>query len=366
VSDLFTLTSRQIAQIWPRFFELISSHLATGTWQCQRLGIRDLYGIDILAAGDGEIEALDQQVASRYAQPFQWYQEAMRRCQMCALIRPVHPEFYLAQRDTPSSCQELAFTRTVMRIDPLLEFWQTDSPRRARLSTALGIEPVDAPSWRAFINALFDRAESCGAVGIKQLQAYSRDLAFLPRQDSEVRFRGELSPSEVHSFQDWVVQACSAQAHERHWPQQVHVGTHNLGESSPLPLLELARRYPQMNIILLHCWPYLDESGWLAKNVPNIFLDTCWLPILNPEYLRQALRGWLGYVPASKICCSHDATSIEMAAGSLHYLRHILGQELAVRQADLELTGHQVLAVASGYLNANAASLYGAKKEENQ
>ncbi|MCE5259761.1 MAG: amidohydrolase family protein [Chloroflexi bacterium] len=358
VDSLFTLSSRQTAAIWPALREIVSNHLLTGTFQSLRMGIRDLYGIDILYAGGQDIQTLDEAIASNYASLFSWYQDAMARCWMSALVRPVHPDFYLVNATSVVAQQESTLMRTVMRLDPLLDFWKPDSPRRARLASALDIDPVDAATWRAFIEALFDLAERRGAVGIKQLQAYSRPLSFRLRADGEVRFRGELTDDGIRCFQDWLVHACSAQAHERGWPQQVHVGTHNITESSPMPLLDLAKRYPRMKIVQLHCWPFLQEAGWLAKHVPNIYIDTCWLPILNPEYYTQALQGWLHYVPVDKICCSHDATSIEMAAGSLHISRHLMGDILAAQQTKWSLSDEQVHKMAAAFFNDNAAALY--------
>ncbi|MHB9034705.1 MAG: amidohydrolase family protein [Anaerolineae bacterium] len=359
VKDLFTLSSTDLAQLWPKIVELLRGQLLSGTFMSLRLGIRELYSIDILRPSGQDIAELDMRVGQNYTDIFSWYRRTMKKCSFSALIRPVHPEFYLKAVATTAEIEEAALMRTVLRIDPLLDFWKPESPRREALASSLGIDPADAPSWRMFINALFDLAGQRGAVGIKQLQAYSRPLAFSYRQDHEVRFRGNLTPGEVRVFQDWVVHACSSQAHERSWPQQVHVGTHNLGESAPLPLLDLARRYPRMNIVQLHCWPFLTEAGWLSKQVPNIYIDTCWLPILNPEYYRQALAGWINYVPSHKLCCSHDATSIEMAAGSLAIAQGIAGRVLAEQRSTMTTSDEQLFTAASAFFYDNAVSLYG-------
>ena len=131
-----------------------------------------------------------------------------------------------------------------------------------------------------------------------------------------MHWRGELNAEKVRVFQDWVMHECCKQAHDRGWPHQIHVGTHNLSQSSPLPLADMAAQYPRMKIVQLHCWPFLKEAGWLAKYHANIFIDTCWQPVLSPAFFREAMVNWLNYVPASKIMCSHDSTSVEMAVGS--------------------------------------------------
>jgi len=198
-------------------------------------------------------------------------------------------------------------------------------------------------------------------LGIKQLQAYTRDLAFASRSDAEVRFRGDLAAAQVCAFQDWVVHACCERAHERGWPHQIHVGTANLSRSDPLPLETLARRYPKMQLVLLHCWPFLKESGWLAKYLPNVYLDACWLPILSPAHLERALHTWLAYVPQHKIMVSHDATSVEMAAGAAIILRQSLATALEQVVAWTNVAASEAEQLATAILHDNAPQLYGSK-----
>ena len=247
----------------------------------------------------------------------------------------------------------------ILRVDPLLDLWPETCPRRDRLAAALGVEPRDANSWRAFLSALFDLAASQGNVGIKQLQAYTRHLNFAHHNDREVRFSGALTAEERLVFQDWVMHECCRQAHERHWPHQVHTGTHNLSESSPLPLAALAKRYPNMKLVLLHCWPFLEESGFLAKHTPNVYLDTCWETILNPAFLEQALSRWLGYLPATKLMCSQDATSVEMAAGSIVITRRLLARALTAQANKWQLPEASIIHYAKTILNNNAVTVYG-------
>jgi len=107
---------------------------------------------------------------------------------------------------------------------------------------------------------------------------------------------------------------------------------------------------------MLHCWPFLKESGWLAKYHANIFIDTCWMPVLNPHFLSEALREWIGYVPTHKIMCGQDSTSVEMAVGSSLFTREIVAEAVSsephVSTASKERT-------ACAMLNANATAVYG-------
>lgn len=337
----------------------LTPHLLTGGFQSVRRGILALHGVDIAAMDLEALQEADRRVSAAYADTHAWYRTAMEKSGFSELIRPVHPLFHFRQEKAETDRAERAFTHSILRIDPLLKMWAPENAARQQLAEQVGVDPADAVSWREFLGRLLDAAAKNGGSGIKQLQAYLRPLDFKPRTDGEVKFRGKLSPDEEIVFQDWVVHECCKQAHDRHWPHQVHVGTHNLPESSPLPLDGLARRYPNMSLVMLHCWPYLSESACVAKLRPNAYIDTCWQVILNPDFYRRALNEWLGYLPATKIMCSHDATSVEMAAGSSVMVRAMLAEGLSEHGASAGVKPEALRQMATDMLQNNAVRIYG-------
>jgi predicted TIM-barrel fold metal-dependent hydrolase len=347
---------------WGALRAPLSNLQMTGTWQCLRRGIMLLHNADIagLIHGDASSRAslatrLDATLAQAYSDTFGWYRKAMGQLEFTGLVRPVHPLWYIKAAATETVEAEKRFTHTVMRIDPLLKFWQEDCSARDALVKETGIEPRDAESWRAFLARLFSIAKAGGAVGIKQLQAYSRDLDFNDCAEADAAYRGPKDDARIRAFQNWVVQACCEEAERRAWPHQIHVGTHNITACTPMPLEPLAKRYPGMKLVLIHCWPFLNECGWLARHLPNVYLDSCWLPVLNPDYFRSALETWTGYVPIHKISCSHDSTSIEMAAGSAWHTRTILQ---SVLNRATEAAGCDAEMLAAAYLGTNAEEIY--------
>jgi len=231
------------AQVLEMLGDALRAQHYTGAFQCIRQGIQALYGLDIASHDLAVWQQADDAIKTRYSAPFDWYKTAMKQLNVSTLIRPVHPEYFLDAG--PRAADERAIMHPIMRIDSLLDLWQEKCPRRDRLAAALGVEPRDAKSWRNFITSLFDLAAKNGNVGIKQLQAYTRNLDFAHRPDREVKFSGALSHEEKIVFQDWVMHECCKQAHDRGWPHQIHAGTHNLTQSSPLPLGALAERYPK-------------------------------------------------------------------------------------------------------------------------
>jgi hypothetical protein len=318
-----------------------------------------LYGVDLNHIEARTFATLDDAIADNYSHHFNWYRNVMQKAHFSELVRPVHPEFYVRNESAEKASVESAFTRTVMRIDPFLDLWNRNLPRWRSLAEIAGVEPVDAKTWRAFLRRMFDLAASNHALGIKQLQAYSRRLEFLPRKDTDVVWSGQLTSDQVIAFQDWVVHECCSLANDLGWPHQIHVGTNNLSQSSPLPLGALAKRYPRMKIVMIHCWPFLNEAGWLAKHHPNVYIDTCWQPILNPDFFRQSMRAWWEYVPLHKITCGHDATTVEMAFGSALYTREILADILPALTHASGWTAAELNQAVIDVLHNNAVSLYG-------
>jgi predicted TIM-barrel fold metal-dependent hydrolase len=116
-----------------------------------------------------------------------------------------------------------------------------------------------------------------------------------------------------------------------------------------------------MPVVLLHCWPFTRECGWLAWTHPNVYADACWLGVLNPAYLREALATWIGLVPSHKIMCGHDATSIEMAAGSVTAVRQALGEVLGDQCRYGAFAEGRSREIAADIMSRNAERLYGVR-----
>ncbi len=92
-------------------------------------------------------------------------------------------------------------------------------------------------------------------------------------------------------------------------------------------------------------------------------IDTCWLPVLNPSYFREALASWLNYVPLHKIMLAHDSTTVEMATGSSLFSRAILGQLLMEQRTNLQVPLSDLRSFAADLMQNNAVHVYGIGKE---
>jgi predicted TIM-barrel fold metal-dependent hydrolase len=93
-------------------------------------------------------------------------------------------------------------------------------------------------------------------------------------------------------------------------PVQVHCGFGDADLLLPLadpgwlkPVLE---RFGETAFVLLHCYPFVREAGWLAHVYPNVFFD---LSLTIPHVARpaEAVREALELAPVSKLLYASDA-----------------------------------------------------------
>jgi uncharacterized protein len=142
-------------------------------------------------------------------------------------------------------------------------------------------------------------AREHGYVGLKTIAAY----------------RGGLDRLSEH-----VVVALEAnEATGRPLPLQVHCGFGDsdlhLWRADPSLLKPLIERFRATPFVLLHCYPFVREAGWLAHVYGHVYVD---LSLTIPHVWRGAemLRQALELAPASKLLYASDASR----APELYYL----------------------------------------------
>jgi uncharacterized protein len=141
-------------------------------------------------------------------------------------------------------------------------------------------------------------------------------------------------------------------------PVQVHVGFGDsdlfMPRADPGYLKPLIERFRETPFVLLHCYPFVREAGWLAHVYGNVFLDVS-LTIPHVSRPAEALREALELAPVSKLLYASDAAR----APELYYLaakwwREALADVLseALEPGEAESAGRRIL-------RENALALYG-------
>ena len=93
-------------------------------------------------------------------------------------------------------------------------------------------------------------------------------------------------------------------------PVQVHCGFGDadlhLWRSDPSYLKPLVERFRETPFVLLHCYPYVREAGWLAHVYGNVWFDLS-LTIPHVSQPAQGIREALELAPLSKLLYASDA-----------------------------------------------------------
>ena len=141
-------------------------------------------------------------------------------------------------------------------------------------------------------------------------------------------------------------------------PVQVHCGFGDsdlhLWRADPSYLKEHVERFPNTTFVLLHCWPFVREAGWLAHVYGNVYFD---LSLTIPHVARpaEAVREALELAPVSKLLYASDAARTpELYLLAATWWRDALAEVLAelLPEDERERAARRIL-------RDNAFALYG-------
>lgn len=140
-------------------------------------------------------------------------------------------------------------------------------------------------------------------------------------------------------------------------PVQVHTGFGDpdlqLPRASPAHLQPLLERYPDTPFVLLHCYPFVREAGWLASVYPNVFMD---LSLTIPLVARPscAMAEALELAPVSKLLYGSDA----VRTPELYLLAAVWWRDALAEVLPGLLSAEAAEAAARMILRENAIGLY--------
>jgi predicted TIM-barrel fold metal-dependent hydrolase len=150
-------------------------------------------------------------------------------------------------------------------------------------------------------------ARAAGYVGLKTIAAYrgGLDLDALPGPARTDRLEGA-------PLRDVLLAALEAnEATGDPLPVQVHTGFGDadlfLAAARPDLLKPLIERFHRTTWVLLHCYPFVREAGWLAHVYGNVFFDVS-LTIPHVARPATALYEALELAPVSKLLYASDAS----------------------------------------------------------
>jgi predicted TIM-barrel fold metal-dependent hydrolase len=140
-------------------------------------------------------------------------------------------------------------------------------------------------------------------------------------------------------------------------PVQVHCGFGDsdllLPHADPGWLKPVIERFEETPFVLLHCYPFVREAGWLAHVYANVYFD---LSLTIPYVARGAemLREALELAPVSKLMYASDAAR----APELYFLAAKRWREALAEVLPGLLPAGQAVEAARAILRENALKLY--------
>ena len=168
-------------------------------------------------------------------------------------------------------------------------------------------------------------------------------------------YRGGLRLADDHPL--WPVLEANARSDDP-LPVQVHCGFGDsdllLPHADPGWLKPVIEAFPETPFVLLHCYPFVREAGWLAHVYANVYFD---LSLTIPYVARPAemLRQALELAPVSKLLYASDAAR----APELYFLAAKRWREALAEVLPELLPGPEAEEAGRAILHDNALALYG-------
>jgi hypothetical protein len=214
-------------------------------------------------------------------------------------------------------------------------------------------------------------ALAAGAVGLKTIAAYRCGLA-LPAPSVDVArraydaWRRSGSPRLQDAELIALLLADALEAAGDAVPLQVHTG---LGDADQaLVGADPALLQPHIDhgflarvpVVLLHCYPYVRQAGYLAGIYANVHLDLSLAITLVPHRGAELVAEALELAPVGKLLFATDANRLpEVFLLATRWWRDSLARALARLVEDGFLAEERAVAWAESVLAGNARRLYG-------
>ena len=216
------------------------------------------------------------------------------------------------------------------------------------------------------IRAIVAANLEAGSRSFKAAIAYDRSLNVqVVRRDRAAVVFGRpsatLSAEDRIAFGDYVIGFCLELARANGMVFQVHTGTGRLAGSSPMNLIPLLERFPDVVFDLFHAgYPWTRESAALSRAYPNVRLNLTWLPNISIEVAVSVLKEWVQAVPQiGRITWGADAKTPEEMYGGVIAARSVVARALAELVEERQITLDDAVAEAERILWRNGVEIYG-------
>ncbi|MCE5272665.1 amidohydrolase [bacterium] len=262
--------------------------------------------------------------------------------------------------------------RAVLRLDEfVLESGSVDAVCRK-----WGFQARSLEDWERGLDMAFQKTVDWGFVGIKSGLAYERSLSYsyVSRDQAATAFEHILADSagtrlatyeDRRAIQDYMFGRIADNCARYDLPLQIHTGLfydtgRDISQSDPTRLAPFIIRHPRTRFVLMHCgYPYGEELLAMAKNLPNVTLDMCWIYIISPRFAAEFLDRAIETLPSDKVLgFGGDYVVAEGSYGHSVLCRQIVSKVLADRVIEGFWSEEEALDYAKALLRDNAIKTF--------
>jgi predicted TIM-barrel fold metal-dependent hydrolase len=266
----------------------------------------------------------------------------------------------------------------LMTVEESRDFVGIKTHRVLRLESELAklIHQFDNPQklLSAFAEHLHKQAPEI--IAFKSIIAYRTGLdihhhhvSALERSFSELKRglkSGQIPRINDKTLLDEALWAGLRVASEHSKPVQFHTGYGDpdldMRLANPLHLRMILedKSLSNLNIVMLHCYPFVKEAGYLAAVYGGVYLDLgLTIPYTSIDAMKRSAREALHLAPISKVLFSTDAQrSPEIYYLACRWGRRVLGDVLVETVQDGDLSNQEAMWAAERILQKNSAELY--------
>ena len=221
-------------------------------------------------------------------------------------------------------------------------------------------------------------AQEHNVVGLKSIAGYRSGLAFAA-PDSENRARAAAAYTQLRDAKlgggsgriadrdlvNTIVWTALEAAIPLRLPMQFHIGLGDddivMSKNDPTLMRALFTHEPfrELPLVLLHCYPYHRQAGYLASIYPNVYVDLgLTIPIVGPGAAR-IIAETLELTPTSQLIASTDGhMTPEFQWFGVFVWRWALARVLQGYVADNIMDEEAALSIASAVMRDNALRIH--------
>ncbi len=270
----------------------------TTYFECLRIAIRDIFGIDDFSSDI--IEALTEQMHKEIKPGF------TRK-----LFDKANIDFAMTNPFGPKLIYNPEYSYDCFICDMHDDFTMFDIQPLAEQS---GIDILCLDDYLRVIDFYFERDGYC-ASGFKVTRAYDRILLWEDVSKGSVEsifnrllaFNDQPDRRDIQKLEDFIMHYLCRKCGEYDLRMKFHTGCHegngnHIKNSRAALMTNLFLKYGKTDFDIFHIsYPYQEEATLLAKSFANVTLNFCWNWLVNPSAGRRALSDMLDTIPANKI-----------------------------------------------------------------